>query len=121
VPAKLADADIFLNTSRVDNTPVSVLEAMASGMCIVSTDVGGIPHLLQPEQDALLVPTDDPEQMARAVRRIVTDANLARRLSLNARKSAEQFDWSVVTPRWEALLESVIYSNVKARESFSHL
>jgi glycosyltransferase involved in cell wall biosynthesis len=121
VPAKLAEADIFLNTSRVDNTPVSVLEAMACGMCIVSSDVGGIPHLLQSEHDALLVPTDDPEEMARAVRRIVTDINLARRLSLNARKSAEQFDWSVVTPRWEALLESVIYSNVKARETFSHL
>src|SRR5262249_26172250 len=54
VPGWLKQGDIFLNTSRVDNTPVSVLEAMASGLCIVSTDVGGMPFLLDDGQDALL-------------------------------------------------------------------
>jgi len=104
VPYWLNTGDIFLNTTNVDNTPVSVLEAMACGLCVVSTDVGGIPYLLQDERDALLVPPDDPEAMAQAVRRILTEPGLARHLSQNARQKAEQFDWAKVLPQWEQLL-----------------
>ncbi len=56
VPAWLAKGDIFLNTTNVDNTPVSVIEAQAAGLCVVSTNVGGIPFLLENGKDALLVP-----------------------------------------------------------------
>jgi glycosyltransferase involved in cell wall biosynthesis len=98
--------DVFLNTTNVDNTPVSVLEAMASGLCVVSTNVGGISHLLEDEHDALLVPPDDPRAMADAVRRILSDPALARRLSANARAKAKTFDWSVVLPRLESALLS---------------
>ncbi len=107
VPTWLCRGDIFLNTTNVDNTPVSVLEAMACGLCVVSTNVGGIPYLLEHEADALLVPPDDAEAMADAVCRILTDLALAQRLSRNARAKAEQFDWSVILPRWEQLLRSV--------------
>jgi len=107
VPNWLNRGDVFLNTTNVDNTPVSVVEAMACGLCIVSTDVGGIPHLLQHEHDALLVPPNDPVAMAAAVTRILSDPALAERLSRNARKNAEQRDWSVVLPRWNSLLSSV--------------
>jgi glycosyltransferase involved in cell wall biosynthesis len=107
VPVWLSQGDIFLNTTNVDNTPVSVLEALASGLCVVSTDVGGIPYLLEHEEDALLVPPDDPEAMAAAVRRVLTEPGLAERLSRNARKKAEGFDWSVVLPQWEKLLLEV--------------
>ena len=55
--------DIFLNTTNIDNTPVSVLEAMACGLCVVSTNVGGMPYLLEHEHDALLVEPDDPEMI----------------------------------------------------------
>src|SRR5690606_12202159 len=71
VPSWLNKGSIFLNTTNVDNTPISVMEAMACGLCIVSTNVGGIPYLLEHELDALLVPPDDPEAMAAAVRRIL--------------------------------------------------
>jgi glycosyltransferase involved in cell wall biosynthesis len=104
VPGWLNKADIFLNTTNIDNTPVSVIEAMASGLCIVSTKVGGIPYLLNHEHDALLVPPDDPESMAAAVRRILSDPGLAEHLSQNARRKAEQFDWSQILPRWENVL-----------------
>ena len=60
VPELLDRSAIFLNTTNVDNTPVSVLEAMASGLCIVSTNVGGLSYLLEDGEDALLVPPDDP-------------------------------------------------------------
>ena len=107
IPHWLHQGDIFLNTTRVDNTPVSVLEAMACGLCIISTNVGGIPYMLQDEHDALLVPSDDDTAMAKAVQRLVTEDGLAERLSANARRKAEQFDWSNILPKWERLLTIV--------------
>lgn len=106
VPEWIGRGDIFLNTTNVDNTPVSVMEAMACGLCIVSTDVGGIPYLLEHERDALLVPAGDADAMASAVRRVLTEPGLAERLSRNARRKAEQYDWSAVLPQWEELLSS---------------
>jgi glycosyltransferase involved in cell wall biosynthesis len=107
VPQRLHEGDIFLNTARVDNTPVSVLEAMACGLCIISTNVGGIPYMLQDEQDALLVPSGDDAAMAKAVRRVLTEEGLADRLSCNARRKVEQYDWSNVLPKWEKVLDRV--------------
>jgi glycosyltransferase involved in cell wall biosynthesis len=107
----LAAGDIFLNTTNVDNTPVSVLEALATGLCVVSTNVGGIPHLLENERDALLVPARDERAMAAAVRRLLTEPGLAGRLSRNARAKAEQFDWSIILPHWDALLRDAAHSS----------
>lgn len=101
VPGQLAQAHLFLNTSRIDNTPVSVIEAMATGLCVVSTNVGGIPYLLEDGRDALLVADDDAGAMAGAIRAILQNPSLAARLSRNARSKAEQLDWSAVLPRWE--------------------
>lgn len=108
VPEWLNKGDIFLNTTNYDNTPISVMEAMACGLCIVSTNVGGIPYLLQDNEDAILVPPNDPEAMAATVKRILTEPGLAEKLSKNARKKAEQFDWSIVLPQWEELFTEVI-------------
>jgi glycosyltransferase involved in cell wall biosynthesis len=107
VASWLARGDIFLNTSRVDNTPVSVMEAMATGLCIVSTSVGGIPYLLDDGGDALLVPSDDAPALDGAVRRILTDHPLAGQLSCNARRKAETWDWPAVLPAWQELLQRV--------------
>jgi glycosyltransferase involved in cell wall biosynthesis len=103
----LNKSDVFLNTTNADNTPVSLLEAMACGLCIVSTNVGGIPYLLEDGVDALLVPPDDPEAMAAAVRRILAQPALAERLSRNARKKVGSFDWSLILPQWEELFLNV--------------
>lgn len=108
VPEWLNKADIFINTTNVDNTPLSILEAMASGLCIVSTDVGGIPFLLKNEENALLVPPDDPKAMAHAVRRIILEPGLASKLSANARSKVNQFDWGVILPQWESVFAELI-------------
>jgi glycosyltransferase involved in cell wall biosynthesis len=113
VPARLAEGDIFLNTTNVDNTPVSVLEAMACGLCVVSTNVGGIPYLLEHEVDALLVPPNDLEAMAVAVNRLLVEPGLATRISHNARTKAEGFDWSKVLPQWDSLLSTLATSTVR--------
>lgn len=107
VPAHLARADIFLNTTNIDNTPISVLEALASGLCVISTAVGGIPYLLEHERHALLVPPRDPVAMAAALERIVVDRELARRLSREGRALALEHDWVPVLAAWTRLLEEV--------------
>ncbi len=107
VPEQMQRGDVLLNTPRIDNTPISVLEALATGLCVVSTDVGGLPYLLQHEKDALLVPTDDARAMSEAVIRICERPDLAERLSRNARETALRHDWTSVLPRWEELLSEV--------------
>lgn len=107
VPNELSKGDIFINTTNVDNTPVSVIEAMACGLCIVSTNVGGIPYLLEDGVDALLVQPDDAVAMAEAVKKILYEPGLAMKLSENARKKAEQFDWEKIMPLWEEIFQSV--------------
>ncbi|HEX6136691.1 MAG TPA: glycosyltransferase family 4 protein, partial [Casimicrobiaceae bacterium] len=66
-------ADVVLNPSRVDNMPISLLEAMASGVPIVSTDAGGIPDMVDDGKTALLVPVGDERAMAAAALRVLTD------------------------------------------------
>jgi glycosyltransferase involved in cell wall biosynthesis len=104
VPEALQNGDIYLNTSTIDNAPVSVIEAAASGLCIVSTNVGGIPHLLTARRDALLVPPGDEDLMAESVREVLTVPGLAETLSSNARQTALQFDWQNVLPQWQDLI-----------------
>jgi glycosyltransferase involved in cell wall biosynthesis len=76
-------------------------------LCVVSTNVGGIPYLLADGDDALLVPPDDPEAMAGAVERILTEPGLAARLSQDGRRKVEQFDWDIILRQWEELLTAV--------------
>jgi glycosyltransferase involved in cell wall biosynthesis len=104
VPECLARGDIFLNTSRADNTPVSVMEAMACGLAIVSTDVGGVPYLLEHERDALLTTSDNVAGFVAAIRRLLDDSELFRALTRNAREKVASFDWGVVLPQWGELL-----------------
>jgi glycosyltransferase involved in cell wall biosynthesis len=107
VPSMLNQGDIFLNTTDIDNAPVTVVEALACGLCVVSTNVGGVPRLLCDGQDALLVPPRDAAAMAAAVRTIIADPSLAARLSANARTTAQAFDRETVLTAWETLLLEV--------------
>lgn len=113
----LNQGDIFLNTTYFDNTPVSLMEAMACGLCIVSTDVGGIPYLLKSEHDALLVPCNDAASMSSAVIRLLKEPGLSSKISKNARTNAENFDWSKILPQWESLFHN-FDKNVLAETSW---
>lgn len=108
VPRELARGDLFLNTTNVDNTPVSILEAMACGLPVISTNVGGIPYLLDHDRDALLVPVNDAGAIAAAVERLHAEPGLAARLARQALQKVAAYDWNVVLPRWQRLLEGVI-------------
>jgi glycosyltransferase involved in cell wall biosynthesis len=105
---EFAQHDVFLNTNRVDNAPVSVLEAAAFGLPVVSTDVGGIPYLLRNGEEALLVPEGEAEALALSVSRLLDEPDLAARLSAAGREVAERSSWPRVRPLWEELLEEVV-------------
>jgi glycosyltransferase involved in cell wall biosynthesis len=105
---EFADHDIYLNTNRVDNMPVSVLEAGAFGLPVIATNVGGIPFLVQDGETALLVPDGDAAAMANAVRRLAAQPELAHRLSRNGRALAESCAWPVVERQWAALFDTVL-------------
>ena len=107
VPSMLNRGDIFINTTTIDNVPVSMLEAMAAGLPVVSTSVGGIPFLLKDGENGLLVMPGDASAMAQAVLQLLRDPGLSARLSRAARATVESFTWDRALPRWEALLISV--------------
>jgi len=112
VPSSLQDGDVFLNSSKIDNAPRSVVEAMACGLCVVSTNVGGVPHLMRDGKEGLLVAPDDPREMAGAVRRILEEPALAATLSRGGLEVARKHDWAVVYPRWERLFNRILESTV---------
>ena len=107
VPRVLAEADIFLNTTNVDNTPVSVIEAMACGLCVITTRVGGTPFLVSDGRDGLLVECGDVKAMAEGVARLLEDEHLARRLSQTARQKANDWNWPRMLADWDRLLSRV--------------
>jgi glycosyltransferase involved in cell wall biosynthesis len=100
--------DLYLNTTRIDNTPVSVIEAGAYGTPIVAVDTGGLGDLLEHERSALLVPDGDPAALAAAMAAIIDDPDRCRRLSEGGRAVAERSAWDHVGPRWQAVLDEVV-------------
>ena len=106
VPEYLSKSDIFLNTTNVDNNPVSVIEAMASGLCIVSTNVGGIPYLLSHNLNSFLVNKNDIDGMTERVISIIENPKIAKKLSQNAYNSSKKFSWQQIYPLWEKLFKS---------------
>ena len=107
VPGRLQEGDVLLNTPLTDNTPVSVMEAMACGLCVVSTDSGGLRYLIQDGVEGLLTPSGDARAMAGAVIRILREPQLAARLSRGGRRKVEEYGWPSILPRWESLLADV--------------
>ena len=99
-----ADFDIFINTTNVDNTPLSVIEAMALGMPIVSTNVGGLPYLIDHGVDGILFDKDDVNGMTKGIIDLLNNPLKATDLAMNARKKVEGFDWSCVRKKWLDLL-----------------
>ena len=101
-------ANIFLNTTSVDNTPVSVIEALALGFPVVSTNVGGIPYMLQHEKNALLVKDGDVNEMGEAIKRIMFETELRDKLIRNGRALAEKMDIKKVSEQWKVLINEVV-------------
>ncbi len=97
--------DIFINTTHFDNTPVSVMEAMALGLPVVSTNVGGIPFLLTNNENAILIEDSNVLAMTSAIHELIENPKKANFLAHNARSLIAQMDWQVVKKQWFNLLQ----------------
>ncbi len=96
--------DIFINTTNIDNTPVSVIEAMALGLPVVSTNVGGIPFIIEDAITGVLVSPANADEMKNKAIQLMTQPVWAGQIISNARKKAEMFDWQEVKQDWIKLL-----------------
>jgi glycosyltransferase involved in cell wall biosynthesis len=103
MPRLYDEADIYVNSSVIDNQPVSILEAFAAGLPVVSTPVGDIPAMLGNQQNGTLVPRDDPEAMATAIAMLLDAPGEAVTMARRARDEAEQYTWSQVRGAWTTL------------------
>jgi glycosyltransferase involved in cell wall biosynthesis len=103
MPAVYAGADIYLNASVVDNQPVSILEAFAAGLTVVSTATGDIGAMVRDGETGLLVPPRDPGAMAAAVDSLLEDPARALALSRSARQEAEKYTWARVREEWASV------------------
>jgi glycosyltransferase involved in cell wall biosynthesis len=102
------EADIFLNASSIDNVPLSILEAFAAGLPVVTSDAGGIPHVVTHERTGLLVPVGDPTALAAAARRLLCEPTLADRVASAARAEAiARYSAPAARERWLAYYRSV--------------
>jgi glycosyltransferase involved in cell wall biosynthesis len=110
-------ADIFINASRLDNMPVSVLEAFASGMPVVTTEPEGMRYLVEHGHTGLLSPPGDAAALAKNVITVLQDTELADRLVANAQREFQRYSWPVVREQWLAMYRSLVSGEVqRARE-----
>lgn len=107
MPGLYRSADIMLNTSVVDNTPNAILEAWASGVPVVSTDVGGIRHLVDDRQTGRLVPARSPEATATVLADLLADPECYARLRVAGLAKASEFAWENVRARWYSVYDLV--------------
>jgi glycosyltransferase involved in cell wall biosynthesis len=98
------ESDVFINTTNFDNLPVSIIEAMALGFPIVSTNVGGLPYLIENEVDGFLVPPENAEAMVNAIELLCVDQNISEAMSQAAKLKVENYNWSNIRESWQKVL-----------------
>ncbi|CAM3647393.1 glycosyltransferase family 4 protein [Flavobacterium gelidilacus] len=99
-----SEYDVFINTTHFDNTPISVLEAMALGLPVVTTNVGGIPYMLTNHKNALLINDNQPLEMTNAIEDLLNNPQKVKYITSNAKLLLETMDWQVVKLKWNELL-----------------
>jgi glycosyltransferase involved in cell wall biosynthesis len=110
MPAHLSAADIYVQTPSIDNMPLSVLEAFASGLPVVSTRVGGVPAILRDGEQGRLAADDDDAGIAQCVLDLLSDPPGARRLAAAAYESCRSYAWTKVRDGWLAAYRQALSS-----------
>jgi glycosyltransferase involved in cell wall biosynthesis len=110
-------ASLMLNPSTVDNMPISILEAWASGVPVVSTNAGGVPYLVDEGRNALLVDPQRPDAMADAALRVLESPDLASSLTKAGRAAAEQCAWPNVREAWFEIYAALVLEPAHAKHA----
>src|SRR5258708_18801238 len=101
-------ADIFVNASRLDNMPVSILEAFAAGVPVVTTAPDGMRYIVDHERTGLLCAPGDWHALAKNITRLLLDQELAQRLAQNAHIESHRYRWEVVRTQWLDIYQSLM-------------
>ena len=105
---KSKDYNIFINTTHFDNTPVSVMEAMALGFPVVTTKVGGIPYLFADGEEGIMTPDDDVQAMIEAIVGLINAPSYSTEMGRKARNKAQSWNWGVVAQKWKDLFDQIV-------------
>jgi L-malate glycosyltransferase len=100
MPEMYDSGDVYLTATNLDNMPSSIVECLAAGLPVVTTDAGGIPYIVTHEETCLMVARDDHEAMAAAALRLLEDPGLASSIARNAREHCRKFSWPMVQGEW---------------------
>jgi glycosyltransferase involved in cell wall biosynthesis len=104
---ELARADVLVLPSTFEPFGIVLLEAMASGLPVVASNVGGIPEIVRDGETGFLVPPRRPSELAAALERLRSDPSLGRRMGAAGRRRVEEFSWKSLAPKFVALFEDV--------------
>src|SRR3989338_8403 len=114
LPEFYATADLFVGPSIItesgdtEGLGVVFLEALASGTCVIGSNVGGIPDILENNKTGLLVNQKSPGQLANAIIRLLSDKGLRRRLASSGRKMVKEvYSWRLIGKRFNELAASI--------------
>jgi phenylacetate-CoA ligase len=121
IPAYLENADILLNPTNADNMPINLLEAFASGVPVVTTNVGGIPDLVGQDEAALTVNPNDVVSMAARIEQLLSQPQTVTRVTTRARSLCEQFNWEKVGRLWTELYDAIGQGHDLKGENGFHL
>jgi glycosyltransferase involved in cell wall biosynthesis len=111
-------ADIFVNASRLDNMPISILEAFASGTPVVTTAPEGMHFLVQHERTGLLSEPGDATALAQNVIRLLREPELGARLACTARTELDRYSWPKVREQWLEAYRSLILGKGQVAREF---
>ncbi|MDA8995088.1 glycosyltransferase family 4 protein [Schleiferiaceae bacterium] len=101
---KSYDYNLFINTSKFDNMPVTLIEAMATGLPVVTTNVGGIPYFVENKKEVLFAQSGEAIEFVENIESILLSDSLRLKLVNNARSKAESFDTERVLKKWTRVL-----------------
>jgi len=108
--------DIMISNPLIDNAPVSIIEGMALGLLIISTNVGGVSYIVNDKYDGMLVKSGDHLAVAAAVRELLNNPVLCSSLQRNARRKAELFSWKNICPEWQNLFNYCSERKIEVKE-----
>ncbi|NNE97651.1 MAG: glycosyltransferase family 4 protein [Pyrinomonadaceae bacterium] len=103
MPSVYDSADIYLNSSVVDNMPLSIIEAFSCGLPVVSSNAGGIPYIVEDGETGLLAHKNDHAALAQQACKLLENRELARKIIEKAHKECVKYRWSKIRYKWRSL------------------
>jgi len=119
VPSLLSKADLFVLPSRVEGSPTTILEALAVGVPVIASNVGGIPDIIRSGKNGILVPSENKEALIQAMMRLIRGEGLRKKLILEGYKTIRSYRWSRIASRYLELYRRITRGEA-GKDEYSH-